>query len=114
LFWLFALFFSDLLPRLLKDTAPRSLEELSGLRTGARRLFLGLRRGKSLTLFYQSIGVLLVILFLARFESGADYLMGGQPTDQRLSFTWGAVALASHARSAIGAPRSSSSSSLSS
>jgi hypothetical protein len=58
-------------PRLLKDTAPRSFKSKRLTNWSAS---LSSREAKA-SLFFKSIGVLLVLLFLVRFESGADYLM---------------------------------------
>lgn len=58
-------------PRLLKDTAPRSFKSKRLTNWSAS---LSSREAKA-SLFFKSIGVLPVLLFLVRFESGADYLM---------------------------------------
>jgi ABC-2 type transport system ATP-binding protein len=78
------------LPHLFKDTTPKVWKNK---RVNRFVSSLASAEAKS-RLFYQSIGVLLVILFLARFESGADYLMGVSQLKSDF-LTWGEVALAS-------------------
>lgn len=59
------------LPRLFKDTTPKSCRFK---RLNSWRISLASAQAKS-AFFFKTVGVLLVILFLVRFESGADYLM---------------------------------------